>query len=62
VTAVKKSVTQRLNKDDNPYNEDLQIMSEMWEKDKANKKEEMAKLNSKIEEVEKELAGKDDLI
>ena len=43
-------------------NEELKIMSDMWESDKAKKKEEITKLNSKIEEVENQLAGKDDLI
>ena len=42
--------------------EELKIMSEMWEADKVKKKEEISKLNSKIEEVENQLAGKDDLI
>lgn len=43
-------------------NEELKIMSDMWEADKAKKKEEITKLNSKIEEVENQLAAKDDLI
>ena len=42
--------------------EELKIMSEMWEADKVKKKEEISKLNSKIEEVENQLAGKDELI
>jgi len=43
-------------------NEDLKQMSEMWDKDKLKKKEEIEKLNSQIEDVQNKLAEKDDLI
>ena len=43
-------------------NEDLKNMAEMWENDKAKKKEEIAKLTSQLEDIQKELEGKDEEI
>ena len=71
VSAVKKSVKSKIdaamtdqigNEKRLEDNEDLKNMAEMWERDKAKKKEEIAKISTQLEDTQKELEGKDEEI
>lgn len=64
MTAVKKTVTQKIEKELNKSvrpedNEDLKNMADLWEADKKKNKEKIAKINEEMEQIKQQLEGKD---